>query len=65
LFTFFIAFEMAPKRVQLSLSEKNAIAALHKAGLKGQAIAREMGHPLPNNIWCFKTFYTTWSCGKQ
>ena len=35
LFSIFTAFEMAPKRVQLSLSVKNAIAALHKAGLKG------------------------------
>ena len=33
--TNFIAFEMAPKRLQLSLSEKNTTAALHKAGLKG------------------------------
>jgi hypothetical protein len=31
LFTIFIGFEMAPKRVLLSFSEKNAIAALHKA----------------------------------
>ena len=35
-----------PKRVQLSLTEKNAIAALHKAGLKGPAITRETGYPL-------------------
>ena len=46
LFTIFIGFEMAPKRVLLSFSEKNAIAALHKAGLKGPTIARETGHPL-------------------
>jgi sugar-specific transcriptional regulator TrmB len=38
---------MATKRVQLSSSEKNAIYALHKAGLKGPTIARETGHPLP------------------
>ena len=37
---------MTPKRVQLSLSEKNAIAALHKAELKGPAITRETGYPL-------------------
>ena len=42
---------MAPKRVQLSLSEKNAIAALHKAGLKGAAITREMGYPL-STVYC-------------
>jgi hypothetical protein len=34
---------MAPKSVQLSLSKKNAIAALHKAGLKGPAITQETG----------------------
>jgi DNA-binding MarR family transcriptional regulator len=50
-FTIFIAFEMAPKRVQLSLSEKNVIAALHKAGLKGAAITREMGYPL-STVYC-------------
>jgi hypothetical protein len=37
---------MAPKRVQLSLSVKNAIAALHKAGLKGSAITWKTGRPL-------------------
>jgi hypothetical protein len=37
-YTIFIVFEIAPKRVQLSLSEKNAIAALHKASLKGPTI---------------------------
>jgi len=58
LFTIFIGFEMAPKRVLLSLSEKNAIAALHKAGLKGQAIARETGHPL-------STLYGVLKCFKQ
>ena len=30
----------SPTLIQLSLSEKNAIAALHKAGLKGPAITR-------------------------
>ena len=40
-----------PKRVQLSLSEKNTIAALHKAGLKGPAITREMGYPL-SSVYC-------------
>jgi len=39
LFTIFIAFEIAQKRVHLFLSPKNAIAALHKAGLKEPAIA--------------------------
>ncbi|CAG2246911.1 unnamed protein product [Mytilus edulis] len=38
---------MAPKRKELSLSEKNAIAALHKAGMKGPDIARQTRHPLP------------------
>jgi len=38
---------MAPTCVELFLSEKNVIAALHKAGLKGPTIARETGHPLP------------------
>jgi len=47
---------MAPKRVQLSLSEKNAIAALHKAGLKGPAIARETGHPLSTIYGVLKRF---------
>jgi IS30 family transposase len=47
---------MAPKRVQLSLSEKNAIAALHKAGLKGPAIARETGHSLPTIYVVLKRF---------
>ena len=28
------------------MTEKNAIAALHKTGLKGPAIERETGHPL-------------------
>jgi hypothetical protein len=31
---------------QLSFSEKNAIAALDKAGLKGPTIAQETGHQL-------------------
>jgi hypothetical protein len=30
----------SPTLIQLPLSEKNAIAALHKAGLKGPAITR-------------------------
>ena len=51
-----IAFEMAPNRVQLSLSEKNTIAALHKAGLKGSAIARETGHPLSTIYGVLKRF---------
>lgn len=38
---------MVPKRKKLSLSEKNAIAALHNAGMKGQDIARQIGNPLP------------------
>ena len=38
---------MEPKRVQLSLPEKNAIPALHKAGLKGPTIARETRLLLP------------------
>ncbi|CAC5377441.1 unnamed protein product [Mytilus coruscus] len=37
---------MAPKRKELSLSEKNAIAALHKAGVKGPDFARQTGHPI-------------------
>jgi transposase len=49
---------MAPKRVLLSFSEKNAIAALHKAGLKGPTIARETGHPL-------STIYGVLRCFKQ
>ena len=54
--TMLIAFEMAPNRVQLSLSEENTIAALHKAGLKGPAIARETGHPLPTLYGVLKRF---------
>ena len=42
---------MAPKRVQLSFSEKNAIAALHKAGLKGTAIKQKTGYPL-STVYC-------------
>ena len=56
LFTIFIAFEMEPKRVQLSLPEKNAIPALHKAGLKGPTIGREMGLPLPIIYGVLKRF---------
>jgi hypothetical protein len=44
------------KRVQLSSSEKNAIYALHKAGLKGPTIARETGHPLPTIYGVIKHF---------
>jgi hypothetical protein len=58
LITIFIAFEIAPECVQLSLSEKNAIAALHKAGLKGPPIAQETRHPLP-------TIYGVLKCFKQ
>jgi IS30 family transposase len=47
---------MEPKRVQLSLPEKNAIPALHKAGLKGQEIARETGLPLPTIYGDLKRF---------
>jgi len=47
---------MAPKHVQLSLSEKNAIATLHKAGQKGPAMARETGHPLPTIYGVLKRF---------
>ena len=45
-----------PKRVRLSLSEKNAIAALHKAGLKGPAITRETGYPLSTVYGVLKRF---------
>jgi DNA-binding IclR family transcriptional regulator len=47
---------MAPKPVQLSLSKKNAIAALHKTGLKGSAITQETGHPLPTIYGVLKRF---------
>ena len=47
---------MAPKRVQLSLTEKNAIAALHKAGLKGPAITRETGYSLSTVYGVIKRF---------
>ena len=56
LFTICIAFEMEPKRVQLYLPEKNAIPALHKAGLKGSEIARETGLPLPTIYGDLKRF---------
>ena len=56
LFTICIAFEMEPKRVELSLPEKNAIPALHKAGLKGPEIARETGLPLPTIYGDLKRF---------
>ena len=56
MFTILIAFEMEPKRVQLSLPEKNAIPALHKAGLKGPTIGREMGLPLPIIYGVLKRF---------
>ena len=49
---------MAPKRVQLYLSEKNAIAALQKAGLKGPAITQETGYLL-------STVYCVLKCFKQ
>ena len=55
MYTIFIAFEMAPKRVQLSLSE-NAITALYKAGLKGPAIARKTGHTLATIYGVLKRF---------
>ena len=45
-----------PKRVQLSLSEKNTIAALHKAGLKGPAITRETGYLLSTVYGVLKRF---------
>ena len=45
-----------PKRAQLSLSEKNAIAALHKAGLKGPAITRETEYPLSTIYGVLKRF---------
>ena len=44
---FVVCFVYKTKRVQLFLFEKNVIAALHKAGLKGPAAARETGHLLP------------------
>ena len=47
---------MAPTRVQLSLCENNAIAALHKAGLKGPTIAGETGHPLSTIYVVLKPF---------
>jgi transposase len=46
---------MAPKRVQLSLSE-NAITALYKAGLKGPAIAWKTGHTLATIYGVLKRF---------
>jgi transposase len=58
LLTIFIAFEIAQKRVHLSLSHENAIAALHKAGLKGPTIKQEMGHSL-------STIYDVLKCFKQ
>jgi hypothetical protein len=42
--------------VQLSLSEKNTIATLHKAGLKGPEMTRETGHPLPTIYGVLKRF---------
>ena len=53
-----VCFVYKTKHVQLSLFEKNVIAALHKAGLKGPAAAREMGHLLP-------TIYGVLKCFKQ
>ena len=47
---------MASKRVQLSLSEKNAIAFLHKVGLKGPAITRETGCPMSTVYGVLKRF---------
>jgi uncharacterized membrane protein len=47
---------MSPKRVQLSLSEKNAIAALHKAALKGPEITRETRYPLSTIYGVLKRF---------
>ena len=47
---------MAPTRVQLSLCENNAIAALHKAGLKGPTIAGKTGHPLSTIYVVLKPF---------
>jgi len=47
---------MAPKRVQLSLSEKNAIGAWHKAGLKGPGITQETGYPLSTVYGVLKRF---------
>ncbi|XP_062594615.1 uncharacterized protein LOC134256040, partial [Saccostrea cucullata] len=38
---------MATNRRELSLAEKNAIAELHRAGIKGLEIAKQTGHPLP------------------
>ena len=63
--TIFIAFEIVPIRVQLSLSEKNAITTLHKAGLNGPAIARETGHPLPTKYGVSKRFQQRGICGKH
>ena len=39
-----------------SLFEKNAMAALHKAGLKGPTIAGETGHMLPTIYVALKRF---------
>ena len=47
---------MASKRVQLSLSEKNAIAVLHKVGLKGPTITRETGYPMSTVYGVLKRF---------
>ena len=52
----FLSFGMEPKRVQLSLPEKNAVPALHKAGLKGLKIARETGLLLPAIYGALKRF---------
>ena len=46
-------FRWSPKRVQQSLSEKNTIAALHKAGLKGPTIKQETRYPL-STVYCFQ-----------
>ena len=47
---------MAPKRVELSLSEKNVITAFHKAGLKGPAMTRGKWHPHPTIYGVVKRF---------
>lgn len=47
LFTFCIVLRMAQKCKKLSLLEKNHIATLHKASMKGPDIARQTRHPFP------------------
>ncbi|CAC5380437.1 unnamed protein product [Mytilus coruscus] len=50
---------MAPKGRELSLSQKNAIAALHKTGMKGPDIAQQTGHQL-QTIYGVSKHFTFW-----